>query len=189
MFIGHFAVGFAAKRAAPRLSLAVLFAAAQFADLLWPVLVALGIEQVRIQPGITAFTPLDFVSYPHSHSLLFLCRLGRFCLAPSARASTAIAACVARRVRAGRQPLGARLDYASSGHAAVSGQRQGGPRSVELGPRHDRRRGHDVRHRCLDVPVPLVHAIAPARAHSRRLSAFSSRPMPLIGPPPPNVAA
>jgi membrane-bound metal-dependent hydrolase YbcI (DUF457 family) len=76
MFIGHFAVGFAAKRAAPRLSLAVLFAAAQFADLLWPVLVALGIEQVRIQAGITAFTPLDFISYPYSHSLLFLCLWG-----------------------------------------------------------------------------------------------------------------
>jgi len=76
MFIGHFAVGFAAKRAAPRLSLAVLFAAAQFADLLWPVLVALGIEQVRIQPGITAFTPLDFISYPYSHSLLLLCVWG-----------------------------------------------------------------------------------------------------------------
>ena len=76
MFIGHFAVGFAAKRAAPRLSVAVLFAAAQFADLLWPVLVALGIEQVRIQPGITAFTPLDFISYPYSHSLLLLCVWG-----------------------------------------------------------------------------------------------------------------
>src|SRR5438132_6962683 len=72
MFIGHFALGFAAKRAAPRLSLAILFAAAQLADVIWPVLVALGIEQVRIQPGITAFTPLDFVSYPYSHSLLML---------------------------------------------------------------------------------------------------------------------
>jgi hypothetical protein len=76
VFIGHFAVGFAAKRAAPRLSVAVLFAAAQFADLLWPVLVALGIEQVGIQPGITAFTPLDFISYPYSHSLLLLCVWG-----------------------------------------------------------------------------------------------------------------
>jgi membrane-bound metal-dependent hydrolase YbcI (DUF457 family) len=72
MFIGHFALGFAAKRAAPRLSVAVLFAAAQLADLIWPILVALGIEQVRIEPGITAFTPLDFVSYPYSHSLLAL---------------------------------------------------------------------------------------------------------------------
>jgi len=72
MFIGHLALGFAAKRAAPRVSLAMLFTAAQFADILWPVLIALGIEQVRIAPGITAFTALDFVSYPYSHSLVFL---------------------------------------------------------------------------------------------------------------------
>jgi hypothetical protein len=76
MFIGHFALGYAAKRWAPRLSLAVLFAAAIFADLLWPVLVALGIERVRIVPGITAFTPLEFISYPYSHSLLTLTLLG-----------------------------------------------------------------------------------------------------------------
>src|SRR3954454_835225 len=72
MFIGHFALGFAAKRATPRISLAMLFFAAQFADLLWPVLVGLGFEQVRIDPGNTAFTPLDFVSYPYSHSLTLL---------------------------------------------------------------------------------------------------------------------
>jgi membrane-bound metal-dependent hydrolase YbcI (DUF457 family) len=76
MFIGHFALGFAAKRAAPRLSLAALFAAAQLADLIWPFLLAAGAEQVRIVPGITAFTPLDFVSYPYSHSLLALALWG-----------------------------------------------------------------------------------------------------------------
>ena len=62
----------AAKRIAPRASLAVLIFAAQLADVMWPVLVALGIEQVRIDPGNTAFTPLDFVAYPYSHSLLLL---------------------------------------------------------------------------------------------------------------------
>ena len=72
VFIGHFAVGFAAKRAAPRLSLAVLFLAVALADVIWPVLVWLGIEQVRIDRGNTRFTPLDFVAYPYSHSLLFL---------------------------------------------------------------------------------------------------------------------
>jgi hypothetical protein len=72
VFIGHFALGYAAKRWAPRLSLAVLFGAAVFADVLWPVLVALGIERVRIAPGYTAFTPLEFISYPYSHSLLML---------------------------------------------------------------------------------------------------------------------
>lgn len=72
MFIGHVALGLAAKRLTPRVSLAVLIAAAQFADLLWPLLVAAGVEKVRIDPGNTAVTPLDFVSYPYSHSLVAL---------------------------------------------------------------------------------------------------------------------
>jgi hypothetical protein len=72
VFIGHFALGFAAKRATPRVSLAVLFSAAQLADLMWPFLVGAGIEHVRIAPGDTAFTPLEFISYPYSHSLLML---------------------------------------------------------------------------------------------------------------------
>lgn len=72
MFIGHVALAFAAKRITPRVSLAMLLIAAQWADVLWPVLVAFGIEQVRIEPGNTALTPLDFVSYPYSHSLAAL---------------------------------------------------------------------------------------------------------------------
>jgi membrane-bound metal-dependent hydrolase YbcI (DUF457 family) len=68
MFVGHFGVAFAAKRAAPRTSLAVLLAAALFLDVVWPVLVLAGVETVRIDPGNTPFTPLDFVSYPWSHS-------------------------------------------------------------------------------------------------------------------------
>src|SRR6186997_681775 len=70
MFIGHFGVAFAAKRPAPRVSLGTLFLAAQFIDLLWPVLLLLGVERVRIAPGITRVTPLDFEHYPISHSLL-----------------------------------------------------------------------------------------------------------------------
>jgi len=70
MFIGHFAVGLASKRAAPRASLSVLMAAPNLLDLLWPIFLLLSWEQVRIEPGNTAFTPLDFVSYPISHSLL-----------------------------------------------------------------------------------------------------------------------
>ena len=79
MFIGHFALGYAAKRWAPDLSLGVLFAAPVFADLLWPLLVALGVEHVRIAPGITASTPLEFISYPYSHSLLALIVWGTLC--------------------------------------------------------------------------------------------------------------
>ena len=70
MFIGHFAVAFASKRFAPRTNVATLIAAAIFLDILWPIFVLLGWEQVRIDPGNTRFTPLEFLSYPWSHSLL-----------------------------------------------------------------------------------------------------------------------
>lgn len=70
MFIGHYAVGFGAKRFAPRASLTVLIAAPLFLDLLWPLFILLGWEKVRIDPGNTAVTPLDFISYPFSHSLV-----------------------------------------------------------------------------------------------------------------------
>jgi len=70
MFIGHFAVGFAAKRYAPRTSLAVLLAAPLLSDLLWPPFLLLGWETVRIDPGRMKLSFLDFVSYPWSHSLL-----------------------------------------------------------------------------------------------------------------------
>ncbi len=76
MFIGHIAVGLAAKQVAPRTSLGTLLAAATGLDLLWPVLLLLGVEEVRIVPGITAVTPLDFVAYPWSHSLLLACVWG-----------------------------------------------------------------------------------------------------------------
>ena len=70
MFLGHFGVAFAAKRVAPRPSLGTAVLAAQWADAIWPIFVLLGIEQVAIRPGVTVVTPLDFVFYPYSHSLL-----------------------------------------------------------------------------------------------------------------------
>jgi hypothetical protein len=70
MFIRHFAVALAAKRAVPTVSLGMLFLAAQLADLVWPNLVLAGIEHVAIDPGNTAYTPLAFVAYPYSHSLV-----------------------------------------------------------------------------------------------------------------------
>lgn len=72
MFIGHFAVAFGAKKAAPRVSMALLTAAVAWADLLWTAFLPLGWEHVRIAPGNTAFTPLDLYDYPWSHSLLML---------------------------------------------------------------------------------------------------------------------
>lgn len=76
MFLGHYALGLAGKRVAPALSLGTLFFAAQFADLLWPTLLLLGVERLEIRPGLTAVNPLDFVEYPWSHSLLALALWG-----------------------------------------------------------------------------------------------------------------
>jgi membrane-bound metal-dependent hydrolase YbcI (DUF457 family) len=70
VFIGHFAVAFAAKRAAPTVSLGTWVVACQLLDLLWPLFVLLGIEAVAITPGITVFSPLEFTHYPWTHSLL-----------------------------------------------------------------------------------------------------------------------
>lgn len=70
MFIGHFGVGLGAKSVAQKTSLGTLFLASQFIDLLWPSLLLLGIESVKIAPGTTELTPLDFTHYPISHSML-----------------------------------------------------------------------------------------------------------------------
>jgi len=70
MFIGHYAVALAAKKAAPKTSLGTLFIGAQLIDLLWPLFLLSGVEHVRLDPGNTAVTPLDFYDYPISHSLL-----------------------------------------------------------------------------------------------------------------------
>jgi hypothetical protein len=70
MFIGHYAVALAAKKVAPKVSLGTLFLSVQLLDLLWPLFLLLGPEHVRIDPGNTAFTPLDLYDYPISHSLL-----------------------------------------------------------------------------------------------------------------------
>ena len=72
MFLGHYGVALALKRAEPKISLGTLFLAVQLADLLWCVFLLLGWEHVRIIPGYTAVTPFDFYDYPISHSLLGL---------------------------------------------------------------------------------------------------------------------
>lgn len=70
MFIGHYAVALGAKPAAPRLSLGVLVLAACWMDFVWLALIALRVEHVAIQPGITVVNPLSLYDYPWSHSLL-----------------------------------------------------------------------------------------------------------------------
>ncbi|HLE33634.1 MAG TPA: metal-dependent hydrolase [Bacteroidota bacterium] len=70
MFLGHFAVALASKKAAPRVSLGTLFFSVSLVDLLWPILLLLGLEHVKISPGITVVTPLDFYDFPITHSLV-----------------------------------------------------------------------------------------------------------------------
>jgi len=70
VFLGHYALGFGAKKLTPYTSLGTLLLAAELVDLIWPSFLMLGIETVRIAPGITRVTPLDFTSYPWTHSLV-----------------------------------------------------------------------------------------------------------------------
>src|SRR6266436_484221 len=70
MFVGHYGVSFAAKKAEPGVPLWVLFIAVQLLDVLWAPFVLLGIEKVRIVPGITASNPLDLYYMPYTHSLI-----------------------------------------------------------------------------------------------------------------------
>ena len=69
MFIGHYGPSFACKTAKPAIPLWVLFLAVQFIDIVWSILVLLGIEKVRIIPGFTATNPLDLYYMPYTHSL------------------------------------------------------------------------------------------------------------------------
>ena len=70
MFVGHYAVSFALKRFEKRASLAVLFLAVQFLDILFFPFVLLGIERMAIVPGFTASTNFDLEYLPYTHSLL-----------------------------------------------------------------------------------------------------------------------
>lgn len=72
MFIGHFGVAFGAKNAARTVSLGTLIMASQFIDLIWPTLLWIGAERVEIRPNMTVVTPLEFVHYPISHSLVMV---------------------------------------------------------------------------------------------------------------------
>jgi hypothetical protein len=70
MFVGHYAVGLAAKRFAPRTSLGILIAAPILLDLIWPILLLIGWEHVSIVDSPNPFLRLQFDSYPISHGLV-----------------------------------------------------------------------------------------------------------------------
>jgi hypothetical protein len=70
MFVGHYGPSFAVKSLRPTIPLWLLFISVQLIDVGWAVLVLLGIEKVRIVPGITASNPLDLYYMPYTHSLV-----------------------------------------------------------------------------------------------------------------------
>ena len=70
MFVGHYSVAFALKSEQNKIPLWVLFVAVQLLDFIWAPLVLLGIEKMRIAPGITAANPLDLYYMPYTHSLI-----------------------------------------------------------------------------------------------------------------------
>ena len=117
MFIGHTAIALAAKKAAPQVRFGTLLFAALFADLLFPILILLGVEHVMPSPGITAMTPYDFYDYPHSHSLLTNAAFALYlCGNIFSQVSRVERRVGSRRCRT--QPLGAGFYFSPSRYAA-----------------------------------------------------------------------
>lgn len=69
MLVGHIAVGLAAKRITPRVSLGTAVLAALLPDLLWCAFLLAGIEHVEIGPGRGAVNYLAASEIAWSHSL------------------------------------------------------------------------------------------------------------------------
>ena len=69
MFVGHYGVSFAIRPEEKRVPLWVWFIAVQWMDVLWSVLVLLGVEKLHIVPGFTEANALDLYYMPYTHGL------------------------------------------------------------------------------------------------------------------------
>ena len=69
MFIGHYSAAIAAKGLSPKTPFWLFILAAQLVDIVWAVLIALGIEKLRFDESL-ASNPLDLYYMPFTHSLL-----------------------------------------------------------------------------------------------------------------------
>jgi membrane-bound metal-dependent hydrolase YbcI (DUF457 family) len=69
MFVGHYGVAFAAKPVGKHVPLWVWFIAVQWLDVIWSILVLMGIEKLHIVPGFTEVNALDLYYMPYTHSL------------------------------------------------------------------------------------------------------------------------
>ncbi len=70
MFIGHFAIAYIFHYFFPSMPLWVALAGVSFPDLLWPILVILGIEKVSINSKFPLQKDIKFNHYPYSHSMV-----------------------------------------------------------------------------------------------------------------------
>ena len=94
MFVGHYAVSFAARSTSVPLPLWVWFVAVQWLDVVFMTLVLVGVEKVRLTEGFTESNDLDLYYMPFTHGLA-----GALVL------SVVFAAIVAVVFPAGRRPL------------------------------------------------------------------------------------
>ena len=149
MFIGHYAVGFASKRVAPRVSLAWFVAGATLLDLLFPLFVLLGWENARFVPADTPFLRISLDNYPWTHSLL---------MAVVWSVGFALLCWAVTRARGAALVAGAAvfshwvLDFITHrpDMPLLPGRRGAGrPRALVLDGGHDRGRGAAVRRRRL----------------------------------------
>ena len=69
MLIGHYGPAFMIKAVDKKIPLWMLFIAVQIPDIIWGVLILLGIEKANINESLTS-NPLDLVYMPYSHGLV-----------------------------------------------------------------------------------------------------------------------
>lgn len=69
MFAGHYGVSFVARSRVRQVPLWVWFIAVQWMDVVWSILVFLGVEKLRIVPGFTQANALDLYYMPYTHGL------------------------------------------------------------------------------------------------------------------------
>lgn len=69
MLIGHYGPAFIIKAIDKRVPLWGLFIAVQVPDIIWGILILLGVEKANINPSLTS-NPLDLSYMPYSHGLL-----------------------------------------------------------------------------------------------------------------------
>ncbi len=70
MYIGHFAIAYVLFRLAPGIPPLVPLIGVGFPDILWPILVLIGVEKAEINPNSPLQKDVRFTSYPYSHSLV-----------------------------------------------------------------------------------------------------------------------